>query len=57
MRPRKDQTQRTMMSLDNATTSARKDGLELDLLGPANPTELVGSSGAKRLISTTSYKL
>lgn len=55
MRPRKGQTQGTMMSLDNATTSARKDGLELDLLSPANPTELVGSSGVKRLVSTTSY--
>lgn len=55
MRPRKGQTQGTTMSFDNATTSARKDGLELDLLSPANPTELVGSSGVKRLVSTTSY--
>lgn len=43
------------MSLDNATTSARKDGSELDLLGPANPIELVDSPGLKRPVSTTHY--
>lgn len=37
MRPRRGQTQRKAMSLDKAKTSARKDGSDLDLLGPAPP--------------------
>lgn len=37
MRPRTGQTQRKMMSLDNAKTSAREDGSDLELLGPAPP--------------------
>lgn len=33
--------------MDNARTSARKDGSKLDLLGPANPTELADSPGVE----------
>ena len=42
------------MTLDKVTAQPRKDGSELYVLGPAEPTELADSSGAKKLISATS---
>lgn len=44
-----------MVSVDNAMTSARKDGSELDLLGPTDPIELADSPGMERIVSPTSY--
>ena len=44
------------MSLDDVTASARKDGSDLDLLGPANPTELVDSPGLGRPVSATTAR-
>ena len=42
------------MTLDKVTAQTRKDGSELYVLGPAEPTELADSSRAKKLISATS---
>ena len=39
------------MTLDKVTAQTRKDGSDRDVLGPAEPTELADSSGAKKLIS------
>lgn len=55
MRPRIGQTHGKTVNMDNAMTSAGKDGSELGLLGPTDPIELADSPGMERMVSTTSY--